>query len=84
MGPIRDHISLERNVVMIAFDLHVHTNFSPCSNMAPMVVLQTAHAAGLNAIAITDHNTTAGAVRGARASQFQPHYVQKLFSFLRG
>ncbi len=51
---------------MIAFDLHIHTNFSPCSNMSPMVVLQTAQAAGLSAIAITDHNTTAGAVEAHR------------------
>ena len=45
---------------MIA-DLHVHTNHSFDSLADPKAVLRVAHAKGLNAIAITDHNTITGA-----------------------
>jgi len=52
-------------------DLHVHTCLSPCGELAmsPRVVVETARAAGLDLIAITDHNTTenVAAVAGAAA-----------------
>ena len=47
----------------ICFDLHLHTDFSPCANMQPEDVVQTAFDRGLNAIVITDHNQFGGALR---------------------
>lgn len=41
-------------------DLHVHTLLSPCADleMSPSVIVQRAAAAGLDAIAVCDHNST--------------------------
>lgn len=41
-------------------DLHIHTCLSPCGGleMSPSAIVQTALARGLDAIAVTDHNTT--------------------------
>jgi hypothetical protein len=39
------------------FDLQVHTDASPCSDTAPGVVVTAAVEAGLDGIAITDHDT---------------------------
>ncbi len=43
----------------IAVDLHVHTCLSPCSsnNLCPDTVVKEAKKSGLDAIAITDHNS---------------------------
>ncbi|HSA95863.1 MAG TPA: PHP domain-containing protein [Acidobacteriota bacterium] len=50
-------------------DLHIHTCLSPCGEltMSPLAVVAAARAAGLDLIAVTDHNTTenAAAVIGA-------------------
>jgi PHP family Zn ribbon phosphoesterase len=52
-------------------DLHIHTCLSPCGELAmsPRAIVEAALAAGLDLIAITDHNTTenAAAVSGAAA-----------------
>jgi len=42
------------------YDFHIHTALSPCSDndMTPNNIVNMAHLKGLNAIAITDHNTT--------------------------
>jgi len=52
-------------------DLHIHTCLSPCGELAmsPRAVVEGALAAGLDLIAVTDHNTTenAAAVTGAAA-----------------
>ncbi len=52
-------------------DLHIHTCLSPCGEltMSPRAVVDRARAAGLDLIAVTDHNTTenAGAVIEAAA-----------------
>jgi len=52
-------------------DLHIHTCLSPCGELAmsPRAVVERARAAGLDLIAVTDHNTTenAGAVIEAAA-----------------
>jgi len=52
-------------------DLHIHTCLSPCGEltMSPRAVVERARAAGLDLIAVTDHNTTenAGAVIEAAA-----------------
>jgi 3',5'-nucleoside bisphosphate phosphatase len=52
-------------------DLHIHTCLSPCGEltMSPRAVVERARAAGLDLVAVTDHNTTenAGAVIEAAA-----------------
>ncbi|HMA53722.1 MAG TPA: PHP domain-containing protein [Acidobacteriota bacterium] len=52
-------------------DLHIHTCLSPCGEltMSPRAVVRRAREAGLDLIAVTDHNTTenAGAVIEAAA-----------------
>jgi 3',5'-nucleoside bisphosphate phosphatase len=44
-------------------DLHIHTCLSPCGELAmsPRTVVDRARAAGLDIIAVTDHNTTENA-----------------------
>ncbi|OGD14611.1 MAG: hypothetical protein A2W20_03560 [Candidatus Aminicenantes bacterium RBG_16_66_30] len=44
-------------------DLHIHTCLSPCGELAmsPRAVVEGARAAGLDLIAVTDHNTTENA-----------------------
>lgn len=41
-------------------DLHIHTCLSPCGSleMSPSVIVETALSQGLDAIAVTDHNST--------------------------
>lgn len=41
-------------------DLHIHTCLSPCGSleMSPSEIVRRSLAKGLDAIAITDHNTT--------------------------
>jgi len=39
------------------FDLHVHTNISPCSRMAIIDIVAHAARRGLNGVCITDHDT---------------------------
>ncbi len=44
------------------YDLHIHSRFSPCSNMLPEEIIKNSISKGLDGIAITDHNTIKGAV----------------------
>ena len=46
---------------MLRFDLHVHTNYSKDGQSTVEEILKAAKAKGLDGVAITDHNTTAGA-----------------------
>lgn len=48
-------------MLMLRFDLHVHTKYSADGLSTVEEVLKAAAAAGLDGVAITDHNTTAGA-----------------------
>ena len=45
---------------LIRADLHNHTYFSPDSILSPEQVVERVHRAGLDCIAITDHNTVRG------------------------
>ena len=45
---------------LIRADLHNHTYFSPDSILSPKQVVDRVHRAGLDCIAITDHNTIRG------------------------
>jgi hypothetical protein len=49
-------------MLMLRFDLHVHTNYSKDGMSSVENILKTAAARGLDGIAITDHDTTAGAM----------------------
>lgn len=52
-------------------DLHIHTCLSPCGELAmsPRAVVDRARAAGLDIIAITDHNTTENAAAVIEAAR---------------
>ena len=54
---------------MLKYDLHVHTNYSKCSNMKLEVLLKTAKKRGLNGIAVTDHNTIEGALKAKKLNK---------------
>jgi len=47
----------------IRIDLHVHTNRSPCALLTPETIIRTARRRGLGAVAVTDHNSIAGALQ---------------------
>jgi len=52
-------------------DLHIHTCLSPCGelSMSPRAVVDRARAAGLEIIAVTDHNTTENAAAVIQAAR---------------
>jgi hypothetical protein len=45
---------------MLKVDLHTHTRYSPDSTMSPARLVERARAAGLDRIAVTDHNVMDG------------------------
>jgi predicted metal-dependent phosphoesterase TrpH len=51
--------------------LHVHTEYSPCSKMSITSLLETAQRRGLDAVAITDHNTIKGALEAKKVNPFE-------------
>jgi predicted metal-dependent phosphoesterase TrpH len=48
---------------MLRFDLHVHSDYSPDGHSTVEDILRAAQKKGLDGVAITDHDTTAGAVK---------------------
>jgi predicted metal-dependent phosphoesterase TrpH len=46
----------------LKIDLHVHTSYSPCSNLSLRTIANVALKRGLDGLAITDHNTIEGAL----------------------
>ena len=50
------------------YDLQVHTDASPCSRMSPADAVAAAERAGLDGIAVTDHDTLANVERVAAAA----------------
>jgi len=55
---------------MIKVDLHVHTSFSVDGTMCPGEVVDAALGKGIGALAITDHNTIAGALAVQKIAPF--------------
>lgn len=52
------------------YDLHIHTYYSSkCSAMSPEKAIEKAKKRGLDGIAITDHNTIAGALEAKRLNK---------------
>lgn len=45
----------------LKYDLHIHTKYSPCSNLEPGTILKVTKKLGFNGIAITDHHELKGA-----------------------
>lgn len=50
------------------FDLHVHTEASPCSQATPSDIVDAARGADLDGVAITDHDTMVGVARVREAA----------------
>jgi predicted metal-dependent phosphoesterase TrpH len=50
-------------------DMHVHTDHSKDSRTSPREVVKRALELGLDAIAVTDHNTVSGALEAERAAE---------------
>ncbi len=50
----------------INIDLHVHTNYSKCALLKPSEIEEIALRRGLDAVAVTDHNTIDGAIEVLR------------------
>lgn len=50
-------------------DLHIHTHHSPDCSVPPREVVRLAAAAGLDIIAVTDHNSPRGGVEAARLAR---------------
>ncbi len=53
-------------------ELHTHTFYSPDSLMAPEALVDRCRALGLDRVAVTDHNSIAGALR---AQAYAPDFV---------
>jgi predicted metal-dependent phosphoesterase TrpH len=54
---------------LLSFDLHIHSKYSYDSLMHPKTILKMAERKGLNAIAVTDHNTIRGGVEALQVSR---------------
>ena len=56
---------------MLKADFHMHTHFSPDSEMAPEQLVRRCKKVGLTCIAVTDHNTTEGAFEVRELADFR-------------
>lgn len=52
-------------------DFHMHTHFSPDSEMSPEQLVRRCKKVGLTCIAVTDHNTTEGAFEVRELAEFR-------------
>ncbi len=55
---------------MLKADFHMHTSYSPDSEMSPEKLVERCLKVGLNCVAVTDHNTTDGAFHVRRIAPF--------------
>jgi predicted metal-dependent phosphoesterase TrpH len=56
----------------LRLDLHNHTHFSADGIMSPAALLKTAKARGIDCLAVTDHNTTDGALQALELAREDP------------
>ncbi|MBN2494132.1 MAG: PHP domain-containing protein [Deltaproteobacteria bacterium] len=58
-------------------DLHIHSALSPCAQeeMSPPAIVEAAREAGLDLIAVCDHNSAANAAAVQRAAGEWPHVI---------
>ena len=49
-------------LIEMKYDLHIHTNYSKCSNLKPREILKMAKKRGLDGIAVADHDTMKGGI----------------------
>jgi len=56
---------------LLKADLHVHTRYSPDSISSPEKIVQRCIDSGINCLAITDHNSIAGALETKRIAPFK-------------
>jgi predicted metal-dependent phosphoesterase TrpH len=56
---------------LLKADLHVHTRYSPDSISSPEKIVQRCLDIGINCLAITDHNSIAGALETKRIAPFK-------------
>lgn len=71
------HSAIEslRGEDMILADLHMHTSYSGDCATTPQELLAACEESGLEAIAITDHNTIAGALEVAKLAPEELHVI---------
>ena len=55
---------------MLKADFHMHTHYSPDSDMSPERLVRKCVQVGLNCVAVTDHNTVEGALRVRQVAEF--------------
>jgi len=73
--PRRSAIESVRGSDMILADLHMHTSYSGDCATTPRELLAACEESGLKAIAITDHNTIAGALEVASLAPEDIHVI---------
>lgn len=56
---------------MLRADLHVHTRYSKDSTASPAKIVQHCLEAGINCLAVTDHNSISGALELKRIAPFE-------------
>ena len=54
---------------MKKYDLHIHTEYSRCSNLKPEILLKLAKKLKFDGIAVTDHNTIKGSLAVKRLNK---------------
>lgn len=61
---------MHREPAVLRADLHVHTHYSPDCLMTAQEIVTACQKTGINCLAITDHNSLAGALEVARLAPF--------------
>lgn len=59
----------KKNKDLIKADFHIHSYFSADSNMSPETIVKFAKKRGLQAIAVTDHNTIKGGIETKKVAK---------------
>lgn len=65
---------------MLRADLHVHTEYSPDCNSQLAKIIEHCIKAGINCIAISDHNTVEGALKMKRMAPFKVIVAEEILT----